>query len=114
MSSPADLPRAVVSFLRDHVDHVVKLRFLLAMHAAPTGVVTMGSIAAALELPTSQVRDMVTELVEKGLLRVSSDQVQLSLSIDDRLALADLAEWYSTDRGAVVEALRALGRGSAG
>jgi hypothetical protein len=47
----------------------------------------------------------------QGLVRVSSEQLELApTSIDDRLALADLAQWYGRERDVVHAALRALGR----
>jgi DNA-binding IclR family transcriptional regulator len=101
-----------VSFLRRHVDHVVKLKFLVAMHSAPSGTTTVSLVARSLDVPKSQIRDMASELAEEGLLRVSSEQLELApRSIDDRLALAELADWYVRDRSVVLSALQALGRG---
>jgi hypothetical protein len=65
-----------------------------------------------LDVPKGQVRDMANELVDQGVMRVSADQLELALSIESRLALSDLASWYTRDRGAVLAALRALGRGT--
>ena len=107
----AHLPRGVVAFLREHVDHVVKLRFLLVMHDAPSGMSSVPFAARALEVPKSQVRDMANELADDGLLRVSADRLELApKSISDRLAIADLATWYAQDRGVILEVLRVLGR----
>jgi DNA-binding IclR family transcriptional regulator len=115
MSTPADLPRAVVTFLRTHVDHVVKLKFLVAMHSAPSGTTTISFVARSLDVPKAQVRDMANELAEEGLLRVSSEQLELAPhSIDERLALAELADWYVRNRSAVLDAMHALGRGDDG
>ena len=109
MSSVAPLPRAVISFLRAHVDHVVKLRFLLAMHSAPNGTATVKAIAQALDVPKAQVRDMASELVDEGLLRMAAEQLELApASIEERLALAELADSYARNRGAVLEVLHAL------
>lgn len=110
----ADLPpRGVVSFLREHVDHVVKLRFLLVLHGAPSGMSSVPIAARALEVPKSQVRDMANELANDGLLRISADQLELApRSIEDRLAIADLATWYAQDRAVILEVLRVLGRHS--
>jgi hypothetical protein len=101
----------VISFLREHVDHVVKLRFLLALHRAPSRVTTTGIMARAIDVPKSQVRDMANELVDGGIVRVSADHIELApMSIGDRLALADLVDCYERDRAAILDALRALGR----
>lgn len=109
MSSIAPLPRSVISFLRAHVDHVVKLRFLLLLHAAPSGTSTVKVMALALDVSKSQVRDMANELVDDGLLRVAADKLELApTSIDDRLALAELAEAYARDRRSVLELLAVI------
>lgn len=105
------LPRSVIAFLRAHVDHIVKLRLLLVLHAAPGTTISLQSAARELEIPRRQVRDMANELADDGLVRVSLDQLELAPStIDDRLAIADLATWYSRDRALVLDVLRALGR----
>jgi len=111
MSTPADLPRVVIGFLRAHVDHVVKLRLLLALHSAPSGTMTVGLLARAIDVPRSQIRDMANELVEEGLVRISGEQIELApASIADRLAISELADCYAQMRSAVIDALRALGR----
>jgi DNA-binding IclR family transcriptional regulator len=109
--STAPLPSSVVSFLRAHVDHVVKLRFLLAMHASPTSTSTVSLVSRSLDIPKSQVRDMANELVEERLLRATDDVLELALNIEERLALSDLATCYTRDRAAVLSALRGMGRG---
>jgi len=106
------LPRSVIAFLRTHVDHVIKLRFLLALHGAPGGIISIHVAARELDLPKAQVRDMANELAEDGLVRVSPDAIELVPSIDDRLAIADLASWYARDRSLVLDVLRAMGRAS--
>jgi DNA-binding IclR family transcriptional regulator len=109
MPSINPVPRSVVLFMRAHVDHVVKLQFLLMLHAAPNGTATVRAMALALGVPKAQVRDMANELVDDGLLRVSADELELApASIDDRLAVADLAETYARDRSAVLELLAAM------
>jgi DNA-binding IclR family transcriptional regulator len=111
MATPADLPRSVLGFLREHVDHVVKLRFLLVLHSAPSGTTTFGLVARAIDVPKRQIRDMANELLEEGLVRVSAEHIELApRSIDDRLAISDLADCYAKKRDAVMEAMRALGR----
>jgi hypothetical protein len=112
MASSTEVPRAVISFLREHVDHIVKLKFLLLMHSAPSGTSNVAFMAHDLDVPKAQVRDMANELVSDGLMRVIGDQLELALSIDERLALSDLASWYTRDRTAVLEVLRVLGRAS--
>ena len=111
MSTPAQVPRNVIGFLRAHVDHVVKLRFVVLLHRS-AGVTTSVQVAArALEVPRSQVRDMANELACDGLVRISGDTLELvPPSIDDRLAIADLASWYTQDRAPILELLRELGR----
>jgi hypothetical protein len=105
------LPRSVISFLRSYVDHIVKLRFLLVMHRAPSQVTSVPMAARELEVPKSQVRDMANELAEDGLVRISADRLELApRSIEDRLAISDLAFWYTRDRAVLHEVLRALGR----
>lgn len=111
MSPHDQLPRSALSFLRTHVDHVVKLRFLLFLHSAPNGTSTIGSAARALQVSKRQVRDMADELAGDRLLRVTDETLELApASIEDRLAIADLADSYSQDRNLVLDALRALGR----
>ena len=109
MSSIAPLPRSVISFVRAHVDHEVKLRFLLALHSAPNGSSNVKSMAHALDVPKAQVRDMANELIDEGLLRMAAEQLELApASIEERLALAELADSYAQNRGAVLELLAAL------
>jgi hypothetical protein len=44
-------------------------------------------------------------------VRVSHEQIELApMAIEDRLAIADLVDWYRRDRDTVMGALRALGR----
>jgi hypothetical protein len=105
------LPMSVIAFLRAHVDHVVKLRFLVTLHGAPGGTTSVALLARALDVPKSQVRDMASELADDNLVRVSTDYLELTPpSIADRLAIADLASWYARDRSAIYDVLRALGR----
>jgi DNA-binding IclR family transcriptional regulator len=105
------LPMSVIAFLRTHVDHIVKLKFLVTLHCAPGGATSVSLVARALDVPKSQVRDMAAELADDNLVRVSTDHLELApTSIDDRLAIADLASWYERDRGLVLDVLRALGR----
>ncbi len=109
----SDVTRNVVVFLSNHVDHVVKLEFLLAVHAAPSATTTIPTAARLLDIPRGQVRAMAVELAEEGVLRVSSDRIELApASIDVRLAVSDLASIYHRDRESVLEVLRALGRSS--
>ncbi len=109
MVTSMPLPRSVIAFVREHVDHVVKLQFLLTMHSAPNGTTSMRAMAHTLDVPKSQVRDMANELVDEGLLRISAEQLELApTTIDDRLALADLADSYARDRESVLELLRML------
>jgi hypothetical protein len=111
MSTPADLPRNVVTFLRTHVDHSIKLRFLLALHSAPSGATSLSLFARAVDVPKNQIRDMAHELAADVLVRVSHEQIELApMAIEDRLAIADLVDWYRRDRDTVMGALRALGR----
>ena len=111
MTTPNQLPSSVVAFLRAHVDHIVKLKFLLALHGAPSCTVSVPNVAHVLDIPKNQVRDMANELAEAGLLRISAEQLELTPpSIDDRLAISDLATWYVRDRKLVLDVLRALGR----
>ena len=107
----AALPRSVIAFLRSHIDHVVKLKFLVLLHGAPSGTLSVGIAARTLDVPRRQVRDMANELADDQLVRVSTDQLELAPSaIEDRLAIADLAHWYAHDRTVVFDVLRALGR----
>ncbi len=71
----------------------------------------MPMVARSLAIPTSQAREMARELSEEGLVRISVGQVELApMSIDDRLAIADLASWYDQHRSLVLQVLRAMGR----
>jgi hypothetical protein len=103
------LPKHVISFLVAHVDHRVKLDFVLLLHRVSA---TPLSIAASkLDLPKAQVRDMADELAREGLVRIDGDRLELApLTIDDRLAILDLATWYTLDRGRILDVLRTLGR----
>jgi hypothetical protein len=94
------------------VDHVVKLKFLLAMHSAQNGTSTVALLSRALEVSKGQVRDMANELIDERLLRRADDELELTLNIEERMALANLASLYTRDRGAVLQLLQALGRGA--
>lgn len=97
--------------MRAHVDHVVKLRFILFLHGAPSGATSINIAARSLDLPKSQIRDMANELAAEHLVQVAENQLELAPpSIDDRLAIADLASWYARDRALVFDVLRELGR----
>lgn len=107
----SNVSKHVVAFLNDHVDHVVKLELLLAVHAAPSATTTIPTAARLLDVSRSQVRAMADELEEKGVLRVTSDRIELApASIDVRLAVSDLASIYHRDREGVLDVLRSLGR----
>lgn len=107
----SNLPHSVVAFLRAHVDHVVKLRLLVTLHHASRSTSSISFVARAFHVTRSQVRDMANELADDGLVRVSMDDVELApTSIDDRLAIADVATWYERDRAQVLDVLRVLGR----
>lgn len=109
----SDVSQNVVAFLNNHVDHVVKLEFLLAVHAAPSATTTVPTAARMLDIPRSQVRAMADELAGEGVLRVSSDRIELApASVDVRLAVSDLASIYHRDRQCVLDVLRSLGRAS--
>lgn len=111
MSTSVPLPRSVISFVRVHVDHVVKLQFLLGVHSAPNGTTSISAIARILDVPKAQVRDMANELAGEGVLRVSAERVELTpRTIDERLALADLADAYARNREAVLDLLKMLRR----
>ena len=111
MTEPAKLPTSVIDFLCTYVDHVVKLRFLITLDSAPGGTTSVSLVARALDVPKSQVRDIATELANDRLVRISTDYLELApASIDNRLAIADLASWYARDRNKVLDVLRALGR----
>jgi DNA-binding IclR family transcriptional regulator len=107
------VPKSVIGFLRDHVDHIEKLRLVLALHRAVGGTLSVQNAARELDIPKSQIRDMANELAQDGLVRISVDQLELApTSIEDRLAIADLADWYAHERKSVLDVLRAWGRAS--
>jgi hypothetical protein len=111
VSTSMALPRNVIAFVHDHVDHVIKLDFILSLHWAPGGSASISLVARELDISKSQVRDMAHELVEAGLARVSKDRLELApTSLDDRVAIADLASWSVRARSIVLDLLRALGR----
>ncbi|MBL9017069.1 MAG: hypothetical protein JNL83_22980 [Myxococcales bacterium] len=113
MSHLTHIPKSVIDFVQTYVDDVVELRLLVTLHGAPDGTQTVQRIALDLDLPAAQVRDAADDLVGDGLIRASSDQLQLApSSISDRLALADLAGLYAADRAAVLGLLAAI-RGQA-
>ena len=67
--------------------------------------------ARTLDIPKSQIRGMANELADDGLVRVSAEFLELApASIDDRLAIADLAVWCAHDPALILDVLRALGR----
>jgi hypothetical protein len=104
------LPKHVISFLVAHVDHRVKLDLVLFLHRV-SAVTPMWIAASELELSKAQVRDMADELARDGLVRVEGDRFELApRTIDDRLAILDLATWYTLDRGRILDVLRTLGR----
>jgi DNA-binding IclR family transcriptional regulator len=108
-----NVSRNVVEFLNMHVDHVVKLELLLAVHAAPSATTTIPTAARLLDISRGQVRAMADELAEEGVLRVSSDRIELApASVEVRLAVSDLASIYHRDRQGVLDVLKALGRAS--
>ncbi|GEM_PF-5056663 len=105
--------RNVVAFLNKHVDHVVKLEFLLAVHAAPSATTTVPMAARQLDIPRGQVRTMADELAQDGVLRISSDRIELApSSVETRWAISDLASIYGRDRQLVLDVLKSLGRTS--
>ncbi len=109
--STTQLSRSAVTFVREHVDHVVKLQFLLGIHGAPDYASDVSSMARLLDVPKAQVRDMANELVGEGLLRVESDSLALTpRTVDDWVALSDLHSLYRRNQGAVLELLRVLQR----
>jgi hypothetical protein len=111
LSSSDRLPRRVAAFVRTYVDHVVKLQFILMLNEAPNSTLSVAVVAQLLDIPKAQARDMAHELVVAGLARISSDLLELSpISINDRLAIADLAGWYAKEPGLILDALRRLGR----
>ena len=111
VTEPNKLPISVIAFMRAHVDHVVKLKFLVTLHSAPGGTTSVALVARVLDVPKSQVRDMANELADGNLVRVSTEYLELApASIADRLAIADLASWYARDRNIVLDVLRTLGR----
>lgn len=113
MTTPMQLTRSVVGFLHSYVDHLEKLKLLLALHGAACSTVSVHLAARQLELSKRQVRDMACELVEDGLVRMSGDDVELApRSIADRLAIADLAHAYAHNRSMLLDVLQALRRAS--
>ena len=110
MATPADLPRAVTAFLKTHVGDMVQLKFLLTMHSAPGATMSISMMSRALDVPATRGRELAADAMRRGLVRVTGDQIELApTTIDDRLALADLAYWYGRDRTVILDALRALG-----
>lgn len=110
--SSRQLPSSVVGFLRAYVDSLEKLMLLLLVHRAPSGTVSVPIAARLVNIPVSQARSIAGQLAEHGLVRVSRpESIELTVpSIDDRLALADLAVWYEQRRAIVLDALVAIGR----
>ena len=109
MPTPADLPKSVTTFLKAYVADAGHLRFLLAMHSAPGGTTSLSLLARALDLAKNDVRELASAASGHGLIRMSSERLELSpTSIADRLALAELAQWYGRARTVVLDALHAL------
>ncbi len=98
--------------MRNYVDSLEKLMLLLLVHRAPSGTMSMVIAARLVNIPVSQARSIVGELAARGLVRITQpEQVELTVpSIEDRLALADLALWYEQNRAVVLDALVVLGR----
>ena len=112
MSLSARLPLSVVGFLRTYVDSLEKLMLLLVVHRAPSGGVSVPVAARLVDVSILHARSLAAELADRGLVRVSkAEQIELTVpTIEDRLALADLAVWYMQDRALVLDALVALRR----
>jgi DNA-binding IclR family transcriptional regulator len=107
------LSKSVIGFLRSYVDHIEKLKLLLVLHRAAQGTISVHVAARQLDLTRRQVRDMADELADDGLVRVSGNELELApTSIDDRLAIADLATSYDQHRHLLLDTLRELGRAS--
>jgi hypothetical protein len=111
MSTNQPGPRSALAFIREHVDHAVKLRFIILLHESPSATISVETAARTLRIPNDRIREMGKELAAERLVRVTTDTLELApASIDDRLAIADLAEWFARDRTGVLDALRSLGR----
>ncbi len=110
MTSP-QLPRNVLDFLVAHIDHRVKLDFVLFLHRA-NAVTPVWIAASELELSKAQVRNMADELARDGILRFVADNIELApRSVETRLAILDLSTWCQLDRTRVHHLLASLGRG---
>lgn len=94
------------------MDSFEKLQLLLLLHNAPGGITSVPVAARLIDVSMSQVRRLATDLAEGGLVRHSkTDLIELAIgSIEERLALADLAQSYVKDRGVVLGRLAALKR----
>jgi DNA-binding IclR family transcriptional regulator len=113
VTTPAQLPRSVIGFLRAYVDHIEKLKLLLALYRAAGRTVSVYTVARELDLPRLQVRDMANELADDGLVCVAGDELELApTSKADRLAIADLATAYAERRHVIHDTLRELRRAS--
>jgi hypothetical protein len=111
MPTSAHLPSSVIAFLNQHVDHIVKLEFLLTVHGAPSSTTTVPLAARQLDVSKSQIRAMADELADEGLLRVSSDRLELApINVEDRRAISHLAFSYQRDRELVLQVLKVMGR----
>lgn len=102
--------RDAIAFLNLHVDHVVKLELVLNVHSSPSSTTTVVAIARELDVSRNQVRSMAQELADHGVVSLSSDRVQLTSSVAERCAIADLAQAYRRDPAIVQDLLRAMGR----
>jgi hypothetical protein len=112
MNLPTNLPLSIVAFLRTYVDSLDTLRFLLVVQCAPNGVAAIALVARLIDISKSHAHSVAGELAAHGLVRLlPNEQVEVSpIMAEDRIALADLAEWYVRDRDVIHHAMTALQR----
>ncbi len=113
MTVPERLPASVVGFMKTYIDSLEMLMLLLLVHRAPSGTISVPIAARLVDIPIAETRAIARALADRALVRLSSqpELIELTLpSIDDRLALADLASCYEENRAVVLDALVAIVR----
>jgi hypothetical protein len=107
MANLDPIPRSVIAFARTHVRHAPCARLLLLLHNAPGGGTSLTTVARTIDVPLERLRELAMALADAGFVRIiNNDRVELApLSIERRLAIADLATWYARDREGVLALL---------
>lgn len=106
-----DLSSDVIAFMRDHADDILKVRFILVLHAAPGGVLSVGDMGYRLDIAKKAVRTVAQGFLDRGIVALRHNTLELTASIQDRLAISELSTCYSRDVARVKSLLRVFEKG---